>query len=74
MLLLVDNLMDLSHETYLHGGYIGTPEVADTPVTTVNVLWGTSKSMFLRLWTRAPRTTILSLAVETVCVNSEDIG
>jgi vanillate O-demethylase monooxygenase subunit len=32
--LLVDNLMDLSHETYLHGGYIGTPEVADTPITT----------------------------------------
>lgn len=32
--LLVDNLLDLSHETYLHGGYIGTPEVADTPVTT----------------------------------------
>lgn len=32
--LLVDNLMDLSHETYLHGGYIGTPDVAGTPVTT----------------------------------------
>ncbi|HEY0485364.1 MAG TPA: aromatic ring-hydroxylating dioxygenase subunit alpha [Mycobacteriales bacterium] len=32
--LLVDNLMDLSHETYLHGGHIGTPEVADTPITT----------------------------------------
>jgi vanillate O-demethylase monooxygenase subunit len=32
--LLVDNLLDLSHETYLHGGYIGTPEVASTPVTT----------------------------------------
>ncbi|MDT3444552.1 aromatic ring-hydroxylating dioxygenase subunit alpha [Pseudofrankia sp. BMG5.37] len=32
--LLVDNLMDLSHETYLHGGYIGTPEVADTSTTT----------------------------------------
>jgi vanillate O-demethylase monooxygenase subunit len=32
--LLVDNLMDLSHETYLHGGYIGTPEVADTPIRT----------------------------------------
>lgn len=32
--LLVDNLMDLSHETYLHGGYIGTPEVAATPITT----------------------------------------
>jgi phenylpropionate dioxygenase-like ring-hydroxylating dioxygenase large terminal subunit len=32
--LLVDNLMDLSHETYLHGGYIGTPEVASTPIST----------------------------------------
>lgn len=32
--LLVDNLMDLSHETYLHGGYIGTPEVAETPIQT----------------------------------------
>ena len=32
--LLIDNLMDLSHETYLHGGYIGTPEVAETPITT----------------------------------------
>jgi phenylpropionate dioxygenase-like ring-hydroxylating dioxygenase large terminal subunit len=32
--LLLDNLMDLSHETYLHGGYIGTPEVAETPITT----------------------------------------
>lgn len=33
-MLLVDNLLDLSHETYLHGGYIGTPEVAHTPITT----------------------------------------
>lgn len=32
--LLIDNLLDLSHETYLHGGYIGTPEVAETPTTT----------------------------------------
>jgi phenylpropionate dioxygenase-like ring-hydroxylating dioxygenase large terminal subunit len=32
--LLLDNLMDLSHETYLHGGYIGTPEVAETPIST----------------------------------------
>lgn len=32
--LLVDNLMDLSHETYLHGGSIGTPEVANTPIMT----------------------------------------
>ncbi|MDI2129117.1 aromatic ring-hydroxylating dioxygenase subunit alpha [Yinghuangia seranimata] len=32
--LLVDNLLDLSHETYLHNGYIGTPEVAESPITT----------------------------------------
>jgi phenylpropionate dioxygenase-like ring-hydroxylating dioxygenase large terminal subunit len=32
--LLIDNLLDLSHETYLHGGHIGTPEVAATPITT----------------------------------------
>jgi phenylpropionate dioxygenase-like ring-hydroxylating dioxygenase large terminal subunit len=32
--LLVDNLMDLSHETYLHSEWIGTPEVAETPTTT----------------------------------------
>jgi phenylpropionate dioxygenase-like ring-hydroxylating dioxygenase large terminal subunit len=32
--LLVDNLLDLSHETYLHAGHIGTPEVAATPITT----------------------------------------
>ncbi len=32
--LLVDNLLDLSHETYLHVGYIGTPEVATTPIDT----------------------------------------
>lgn len=30
--LLVDNLLDLSHETYLHNGYIGTPEVATTSI------------------------------------------
>jgi phenylpropionate dioxygenase-like ring-hydroxylating dioxygenase large terminal subunit len=32
--LVIDNLMDLSHETYLHAGTIGTPEVAATPITT----------------------------------------
>ncbi len=32
--LLVDNLLDLSHETYLHRANIGTPEVAATPVHT----------------------------------------
>ncbi len=32
--LLIDNLLDLSHETFLHGDLIGTPEVAETPITT----------------------------------------
>ena len=32
--LLIDNLLDLSHETFLHAGYIGTPEVAETPIET----------------------------------------
>src|SRR5215470_5906686 len=35
----------------------------DTPVTTVKVLCGISKSMFLRLWTRAPRTTMVSVDI-----------
>ncbi len=30
--LLVDNLLDLSHETFLHGQSIGTPEIAETPI------------------------------------------
>ena len=32
--LLTDNLLDLSHETYLHTRTIGNEAVADTPVTT----------------------------------------
>ena len=28
----------------------------DTPVTTVMALWGISKLIFFRLWTRAPET------------------
>jgi len=32
--LLVDNLLDLSHETFLHGDLIGTPEVAEGPIAT----------------------------------------
>ncbi|HTJ26869.1 MAG TPA: aromatic ring-hydroxylating dioxygenase subunit alpha [Candidatus Limnocylindria bacterium] len=32
--LLVDNLLDLSHETYIHAKTIGTPDVAQTPITT----------------------------------------
>ena len=30
--LLVDNFLDLSHETFLHNSSIGTPEVASTPI------------------------------------------
>ena len=39
--MLIDNLLDLSHETYLHPG-VGTPEVAETPITVEragDVLW-----------------------------------
>ena len=32
--LLIDNLMDLSHETYVHCGSIGQQEILDAPVTT----------------------------------------
>lgn len=32
----------------------------ETPVTTVNWLWGISSETFLRLWTRAPRMRIVS--------------
>src|SRR6202035_2490290 len=35
----------------------------ETPVTTVRVLWGTSKSTSFRLWTRALRTTMLSVDI-----------
>ena len=34
VVLLIDNLMDLSHETYLHPSQIGTPEVAQAPIET----------------------------------------
>src|SRR5690348_15896624 len=33
----------------------------DSPVTTLRALCGISTSMFLRLWVRAPRTTMLAL-------------
>jgi phenylpropionate dioxygenase-like ring-hydroxylating dioxygenase large terminal subunit len=32
--LLIDNLLDLSHETFVHAGTIGSPEVAQAPITT----------------------------------------
>lgn len=33
-LLMVDNLLDLSHESYIHATRIGSPEVAETPIET----------------------------------------
>jgi vanillate monooxygenase len=32
--LMIDNLMDLTHETYVHAGSIGQREIDETPVTT----------------------------------------
>lgn len=32
--LMVDNLMDLTHETYVHAGSIGQPEIDETPCRT----------------------------------------
>lgn len=32
--LMIDNLMDLTHETYVHAGSIGQKEIDETPVTT----------------------------------------
>ncbi|WP_245646777.1 aromatic ring-hydroxylating dioxygenase subunit alpha [Sphingomonas soli] len=32
--LMIDNLMDLSHETYVHQGSIGQPEINETPIET----------------------------------------
>jgi vanillate O-demethylase monooxygenase subunit len=32
--MLIDNLLDLSHETYIHKATIGTPDVAETPIAT----------------------------------------
>jgi phenylpropionate dioxygenase-like ring-hydroxylating dioxygenase large terminal subunit len=30
--LMIDNLMDLSHETYVHAGSIGQPEICESPI------------------------------------------
>lgn len=32
--LMIDNLMDLTHENYVHAGSIGQPEIDEAPVTT----------------------------------------
>ena len=33
--LMIDNLMDLTHETYVHAGSIGQPEIMEAPIETV---------------------------------------
>jgi len=32
--LMIDNLMDLTHETHVHAGSIGQPEIMEAPITT----------------------------------------
>ncbi|MCH7627520.1 MULTISPECIES: Rieske 2Fe-2S domain-containing protein [Novosphingobium] len=32
--LMIDNLMDLTHETHVHAGSIGQPEILEAPITT----------------------------------------
>ncbi len=33
--LMIDNLMDLTHETYVHAGSIGQPEILEAPIETL---------------------------------------
>lgn len=33
--LMIDNLMDLTHETYVHAGSIGQPEIMEAPIETL---------------------------------------
>jgi hypothetical protein len=46
----------------------------DTPVTTVKLLCGISKSTFFKLWTRAPRTVMLSVDIVGQAQNSKEKG
>ena len=45
--LMVDNLMDLSHETYVHASSIGQKEIDETPTTTKTVGDTVSTSRFM---------------------------
>ena len=44
--LMIDNLMDLTHETYVHPGSIGQIELMETPIETV----ATEDRVFVRRW------------------------
>lgn len=44
--LMIDNLMDLTHETYVHAGSIGQPELMEAPIETISE----GNQVFLRRW------------------------
>jgi vanillate O-demethylase monooxygenase subunit len=44
--LMIDNLMDLTHETYVHAGSIGQPEILEAPIETV----ADGQSVCVRRW------------------------
>lgn len=46
--LLIDNLMDLSHETFVHGGSIGQHEITESPIDTT---W-TDSTVTVTRWMR----------------------
>lgn len=62
--LMIDNLMDLTHETYVHAGSIGQPEIDETPtqtategdrVTTARHMSGVAAPPFWRMALRGNR-------------------
>lgn len=44
--LAIDNLMDLTHETYTHQGSIGQPELMEAPIKT----WNEGNEVFVSRW------------------------
>lgn len=44
--LMIDNLMDLTHETHVHAGSIGQPELLETPMETTSV----GNEVFVKRW------------------------
>jgi vanillate O-demethylase monooxygenase subunit len=43
---MIDNLMDLTHETYVHSGSIGQPEIMEAPIETRVV----DETVFVSRW------------------------
>ena len=48
--LMIDNLMDLTHETYVHGSSIGQPEIMEAPIETVADGAGDHGGVVVRRW------------------------